>query len=535
MRGRPAASSPPPGGGPQPDSPLPGALAAAVEQAPASIMITDAAGVVQFVNPAFEAVSGWTRTEIVGRGANVLKSGRHDEAFYRELWRTIRRGEVWKGRMVNRARDGHLFTEDAVITPVLDDGGTIRSYVAVKRDVSDELVLKEALCQAQRLEGIGLLAGGIAHDFNNVLTVILSCAEALREELAAGGTPGPRAREDVEEIHAAAARAADLTRQLLTFARRHPIEPVPLDLNGVLRRSERLLRRVIGEDVRLRVSLQDDLWAIRADPGQLEQVVLNLAVNARDAMPDGGAFVIETSNVVAERSHQHLLPGLSPGAYVRLSARDDGAGMTEEVRARAFEPFFTTKPPGEGTGLGLSTVYGIVKQSSGHIRVESAPGQGTSFELWFPRTAEAPRDPAAPRAAAPGGGTETVVLVEDDAQVRAVAERALVASGYRVLVAGGADDALRVAASEPGPIHLLVTDVVMPGTGGKPLAEEFSRRRPLAGVLFVSGYAEGAVTREGALPPGLRFLPKPFTPADLVARVRAVLDERSAPGPDRAR
>ncbi len=497
-------------------------LAAAVEQTPAAIMITDAGGIIQYANPAFERVSGWSRAEVAGKRANLLKSGRHDAAFYRDMWSTISAGRVWKGRIVNRARDGRTFTEDAVIAPVVDDAGAIRNYVAVKRNVTDELGLQEALAQSQRLDSVGRLAGGIAHDFNNILTVILSCADAIRDEL---GAQPPQVREDLEEIRSAAVRAAELTRQLLTFARRQPIEPVPLDLNRVLAGSERLLRRVLGEDLRLQVGTQPDLWAVRADPGQLEQVVLNLAVNARDAMPEGGVVSIEAANVVAGGDDPLPFPDMEPGGYVRLVVTDSGSGMTEEVRARAFEPFFTTKGPGGGTGLGLSTVYGIVKQSGGFIRVESAPGRGSTFEIFLPRTLERPREAAERVRPAAEGGTETVVLVEDDPQVRAVAARALLASGYRVLVASGADDALHVAETEPGHIDLLVTDVVMPGVGGKPLAEEFARRRPGAGVLFVSGYAESAITRGGAVQPGVRFLPKPFTPADLVAKVRSVLDE----------
>ncbi len=376
------------------------------------------------------------------------------------------------------------------------------------------------LAESQKLESIGRLAGGIAHDFNNLLTVILSCAHTLGEDLREG-KPRP---EDVDEIRAAGERARDLTAQLLAFARKQVITPEPLDLNEVLRGMERLLRRVLDEDVRLETSLPEGLWPVRADRGQLGQVVLNLAVNARDAMPSGGRLAIETANVSLGADARGM--ELAPGPYVRLTLRDTGHGMSPEVRAHLFEPFFTTKPKGRGTGLGLPTVYGIVKQSGGHVQVESREGAGTAVHVYLPRCDE-PATPARPAAEVPRrGGSETVLVVEDDRHVREVTVRTLREAGYRVMVAQGAAAALEASAQEPGPIDLLVTDVIMPGLDGRALAGKLSGHRPSLRILYVSGYAERVVAEHGVLAPGLEFLSKPFTPAALLDRVRAVLDLR---------
>jgi CheY-like chemotaxis protein len=349
--------------------------------------------------------------------------------------------------------------------------------------------------------------------------VILGCAEVLREDLPAG-----RAQvEDVEEIRAAGERARDLTAQLLAFARRQVITPEPLDLNEVVRGTEKLLGRLLGEDVNVELSLAPDLWPVRADRGQLGQVLLNLSVNARDAMPTGGRLALETENVTF--GPEASPSGVPAGRWVRLTVRDDGHGMTAEVREHLFEPFFTTKPKGHGTGLGLPTVYGIVKQSGGHVEVRSAEGAGTVFDVYLPATDQQPASarPAAPRGA-PRRGTETVLVVEDDPHVRDVTVRALRDGGYRVLVAEGGEAALGVAGADPAPIHLLLTDVVMPGMDGRALAERLAARRPAMRVLFMSGYAESVIARHGVLAPGVELLAKPFTPAALLGTVRAVLD-----------
>jgi PAS domain S-box-containing protein len=395
--------------------------------------------------------------------------------------------------------------------------------VAIERGLAEvaRASLEEQFRQAQKLESIGRLAGGIAHDFNNLLTVILSGAEELKRGLEEGAVLDA---EIVGEIGAAGGRARELTRQLLAFARRQVIAPVPVDLNALVRRGEKLLRCVLGEDVELAATLQPALWPVRCDPGQMEQVLLNLAVNARDAMPSGGKLTIETSNLDVDASHGALFPGIEPGPYVRLAMHDCGIGMSPEVKARLFEPFFTTKPAGKGTGLGLATVYGIVNQNGGFIRVESEPGCGATFELLFPRTDQAAVAAAPPAAVGAARGTETVLVVEDDLQVREVTVRSLRAGGYLVLAAGGGREALDLLAREGAQLHLLVTDVVMQGLDGRALADELRRRHPELRVLYVSGHAEDAILERGVLEPGVAFLPKPFTASSLLARVRAVLD-----------
>ena len=497
-------------------------LEAAVEQTPASIVISDEAGVIQYVNPAFERLTGYARSEAIGRRTSIVKSGRHPPEFYADLWATISAGRVWNGRIVNRGKDGRPFTEDCVIAPVKDAEGTIRNYVAVKRDVTNELALQQHLSESQRLDSVAMLAGGIAHDFNNLLTVILSCAELLKSSPAAAG-PGA---EVIDEIHVAGQRAKDLTRKLLAFARRQVIEPVPLDLGKVVRDGERLLRRVLNEDIAVVVRLASDPWTVRCDPAQIEQVILNLAVNARDAMPNGGKLTLETANVEVDESWAASFPGVRHGPHVRLSVQDTGVGMQPEVKARAFDPFFTTKPPGKGTGLGLATVHGIVKQSGGFIRVESEPGRGTRFEILFPRTFEAARRASGSVTPSATGGTEAVLLVEDDPHVRRTTVRALRSGGYEVVVAEEARAALRFLSDESRKVDLLLSDVVMPGMDGPQLAEAARARRPGMRVLFVSGHAHEVLAQRGIEPGRVALLDKPYTAGSLLARVREVLDAR---------
>jgi CheY-like chemotaxis protein len=365
------------------------------------------------------------------------------------------------------------------------------------------------------------LAGGIAHDFNNLLTVITSYSDLLLEEL---GTEDPR-RGDVAEIRKAGASAAGLTRQLLAFSRQQVLEPRVLDMNAVVSSAETLLKRLIGEDIELVTALAPRLGAIKADPGQLEQVIVNLAVNARDAMPEGGKITIETANVDMDVAYVRDHPLARPGPYVMLSVSDTGTGMDEQTQRRIFEPFFTTKEMGKGTGLGLATVYGIVKQSGGFIWVYSELDHGTTFKVYLPRVTEAVDAPT-PRAQPKESprGTETVLLVEDAAAVRAVSRQVLERLGYAVLEAPDGKAALHLATKHRGPIHLLLTDVVMPELGGRQLAEQLTALRPELKVLYVSGYTDDAVVRHGVLEAGIAYLQKPFTPEILGRRVREVLD-----------
>jgi two-component system, cell cycle sensor histidine kinase and response regulator CckA len=387
------------------------------------------------------------------------------------------------------------------------------------RAEADRVTLEDQLRQAQKMEAVGRLAGGIAHDFNNLLTVIIGSGQLLLAEM----KPDRPEVSDIEEMVKAGERAAEMTRQLLAFSRRQVIEPREIGLNGIVGSIEKMLKRMIGEDVKLKTVLAPDLGVIRADPGQLDQVLANLAINARDAMPEGGSITMTTANIFLDEAFVAGHADLKAGEFVRLSVSDTGSGMTAETRARIFEPFFTTKDVGKGTGLGLSTVFGIVKQAGGHIEVDTAVGRGTTFELYFPRIEPAAHPIAAadPVTAAKGAGT--ILVVEDNAPLRSLTGRMLRDLGYAVLLASGPDEAMIVSDRHDGPIDLLLTDVVMPGMSGRALANGLTRMRPAMKVLFASGYADEELGRHGVLDSGIALLPKPFTPITLGNKVREVL------------
>ena len=383
------------------------------------------------------------------------------------------------------------------------------------------------LLHAQKLEAIGRLAGGVAHDFNNIITAILGYCELMRLD---SPRDDPR-HGDLEEINAAAERAATLTRQLLAFSRRQVLDPQSLHLNEVVAEMDRMLRRLIGEDMELRTHLDPDLGWVRADLGQIEQVMMNLVVNARDAMPDGGMVTISTANVELGKDIGAHLEG-GPGPHVMLAVSDTGCGMDADTRSRLFEPFFTTKPQGKGTGLGLATVYGIVRQSGGTIYVYSEPGRGSTFKIYLPEVA--PPATRAARVSQPPprlDGDETVLLVEDESAVRALARKVLETHGYTVLEADRGARALELSDAHRGVVHLLVTDVVMPEMGGREVAQQLARRRPDMRVLFMSGYTDDAVVLHGVLAADVAYLQKPFTPQGLLRKVRAVLDGDGPPPP----
>jgi two-component system, cell cycle sensor histidine kinase and response regulator CckA len=414
------------------------------------------------------------------------------------------------------------------------EAGRIRRVVATYAFVPPDLVLvhvddvtdlrraEEQLRIAQRLEAVGRLAGGVAHDFNNVLSVILSYAEFA----IASVKEGDPLRDDLVRIHQAAARAAALTRQLLAFGRKQLLEPVVIAPNDVVSSMQSMMRRLIGEDIDLGFVLAADVGNVEADTSQLEQVLMNLVVNARDAMPLGGRITVETSNVELDAPYAEQHAGVRPGSYVALSIADTGSGMDAETKARLFDPFFTTKEAGKGTGLGLSTVYGIVKQSGGHIAVDSEVGRGTTFRIYLPRALAAVRASARTHALSMRpGGTETILVVEDEEELRRLANRILGRAGYSVLTAADGEEALQICKRHQGPIHLLLTDVVMPKMGGRELATRIVVERPTLKVLYTSGYTDDAIAHHGVLDPGVRFVAKPVTPAELTRKVREVLDE----------
>ncbi|MFQ5611598.1 MAG: PAS domain S-box protein [Anaerolineae bacterium] len=498
-------------------------LTTVIEQSAESVIITDVGGTILYVNPAFERVTGYSRAEAVGQNPRILKSGKHDPAFYEELWVTLVAGRVWRGRFVNRKKDGTLYTEEATISPIREPGGGIINYVAIKRDVTREVELEEQYLQAQKMEPVGRLAGGIAHDFNNLLTAINGFARLLKHELPEDN-PG---QEMVDKILKSGQRAADLVHQLLTFSRKQITEPRVLNLNICVSELDKMLRRIIGEDIQIETILSPDLGMIKVDPTQIEQVILNLVVNARDAMPDGGELTIETANVVLNQARITGYGPMQPAEYVLLAVSDTGVGMSRDVQARIFEPFFTTKEPGQGTGLGLATVFGIVRQNHGCIRVYSEEGLGTTFKIYLPRVRATESGPSVPSKTGMElpGGHETILLVEDDQGARELACYVLEDLGYTLLAAQSGSEGLQVAARHSGPIHLLLADVVMPGMNGKALADELARTRPNLKTLFISGYPDTVITYHGIIESGAAFLQKPFSPLALAQKVRAVLDE----------
>ena len=494
-------------------------LMTAIEQTPESVVITDPNGYIVFVNPAFEQVTGYSRAEAIGLSTHVLKSGKHDKAFYRDLWTQISAGQVWRGRFINKRKNGALFTEDAVIAPVRDENGTVTNYIAIKRDISRELELENQYRQTQKIDSIGRLAGGVAHDFNNILAVICGHTDLALTQV----SPDSPLRSNLDSIQESAERAANLTRQLLAFARRQVIEPRLINLNELIVNLNKMLRRLIGEDIKLMTQTAPDLGRIKADPGQIEQVLLNLVVNARDTMPDGGTLTIRTGNATLDEDYarRHLV---TPGEYVMVSVSDTGAGMTDEVKLHIFEPFFTTKEQGKGTGLGLATCFGIIQQSNGHIRCDSELGKGTRFEIFLQRVqgTEDAANPEAPMLLPQG--SETILLAEDEPSLRRLIGRVLRTQGYTILEAADGNEALALGQANGAKIQLLLTDVIMPGLSGKMLAEWITQVNPGVKVLFISGYINNAAVRGAMSKAGTFFLQKPFNPLTLAKKVREALE-----------
>jgi len=500
-------------------------LSRAVEQSPVSIVITNVRGDIDYVNPKFTEITGYAREEVLGKNPRVLKSGESPPELYRALWEAITSGREWRGELHNRKKNGELFWEDASISPIMDDHGRITYFLAVKEDITARKLLEAQFQQSQKMEAIGRLAGGVAHDFNNLLTVISGYTSLLLRDAARDSRPGMA----LTEIEAASKRAAALTQQLLAFGRRQVLQPRPLSLATVVADLEKMLRRVIGEDVVLSTSSAADLGTVVADPGQIEQILLNLTVNARDAMPGGGRIEIETANATVDEKAVRSMPGMAPGDYVLLSVSDTGTGIPPEVIGHIFEPFFTTKEKGKGTGLGLATVYGIVKQSGGGIYADTELGRGTTFRIYLPRVREAATSPdAAPAEPTVPRGTETILLVEDEDGVRNVVGRLLEDFGYHVIPLSDPMEAIaRMGDAGADRVELVLTDIVMPHMDGRTLAGRLRESRPSLKVLFMTGYTPDESLRSGAAE-GTAVLQKPFRPEQLARKVREVLDSRPA-------
>jgi two-component system cell cycle sensor histidine kinase/response regulator CckA len=491
----------------------------AVEQTADLVVITDRTGIMEYVNPAFETLTGYSSEEAIGRTLRILKSKQQVPGLYQEMWRTILSGETFRGTVISRKKNGETFLAEKTVTPLRDAEQRITHFISTDRDITELRRLEAQLERAQRMDAIGRLAGGVAHDFNNLLMVISAYAELMLESLVLEHP----LRRNVTEIMTAAGRATDLTRQLLAFGRKQMQLLRVLDLNTVITEISRMLPRLIGEDIQLVIVPGCDLGRVKVDPVQIEQVLMNLAANARDAMPRGGRLTIETANIQLDEAYLQRRSVVPVGDYVVLTVTDLGQGIAPEHMAHIFEPFYTTKEVGKGTGLGLATVYGIVKQNQGFIWVYSEPGLGTTFKIYLPRVWEQSVPPLFPPVEKAPRGSETLLLVEDEAAVRESEEEFLRLSGYTVLEARDGEHAVRVARDYVGTIHLMISDVVMPNMGGAELRDRLGAARPLMRVLFVSGYAESTVLQHGAIDVGSRFLQKPFTLKSLARKIRDVL------------
>jgi PAS domain S-box-containing protein len=498
-------------------------LSSAIDQSPLSIVITDAQGTIEFVNPRFTEITGYGLEESRGKNPRILQSGKTPPEVYAALWSTITSGKVWKGTFCNRKKNGDLFYEEATIAPVKNDSGATTHFIAIKEDITGKMLLEDQLRQAQKMEAIGTLAGGIAHDFNNLLTVIIGYGNILKMKM----RPDDPLRVPVDQILESSERAAHLTHGLLAFSRKQVISPRPVDLNDIVRNVEKLLRRIIGEDVAMATNLTDKGLIVMADPVQIEQVLMNFATNARDAMPQGGSLTISTSEVELGEDFVAARGFGKSGAHALIAVSDTGQGMDEETREHIFDPFFTTKEPGKGTGLGLAIVYGIVKQHNGNITVYSDPGKGTTFNICLPLMVtvgeKEEQQPVAPLQ----GGTETILLAEDEREVRDLTAMVLREYGYTVVEAVDGQDAVEKFTAYPGKIDLLVLDVIMPRKSGKDAFDAIKMLGPETPVLFVSGYTADILREKGITEEGIAFVAKPVRHFDLLRKMREILDRMS--------
>jgi len=497
-------------------------LATAIKQATESILITDSEGTIEYANPAFERVSGIQIENAIDQKLNSVQGHLQDEEFHQAMWETLKQGRIWKGQIISKRPDGRQYIEEASISPVRDANGNIIHYVVVKCDATNERQLEARFRHAQKMEAVGQLAGGIAHDFNNIIGVVLGYSDLILRKL----SETDPLRTKVEMIRNVAQKAAQITRQLLAFSRRQLLQPRVLDLNARLREILEMVQQIIGENIQPSLQLAEEEMSIKVDPNYLDQVIMNMVVNARDAMPQGGKLVFETSRVDIDAMFAANHADATPGKYVLLKITDTGIGMSPEIRSRVFEPFFTTKGTGKGTGLGLSTAYGIVKQSGGFIDLESEVNKGTTFKIYFPAVFESSPKKTVPKELKDlPRGTETILLVEDEEPVRKMVHEILMEQGYTILCANNGEEALHVFDNYQKKIDLLFTDVVMPKMGGVELSERLRQRAPNIKVLFTSGYAQGAFFQTPKSSRSVSFLPKPFEPSSLLKRVHDVLRE----------
>jgi two-component system cell cycle sensor histidine kinase/response regulator CckA len=497
-------------------------LAAIVESSEDAVIGCSSSGLITSWNNGAERLFGYAAAEMVQKPMEAAADFHWPEEI-RAMKEVLGGSHVPLLEAVRRRKDGKEVHVSVRVSPVHDRQGGIVGASVIARDITEKRRLETLIRHAQKMEAVGQLAGGIAHDFNNLLTVIAGCTEVLLHTCA-----DSVGRPLLMEIHRASDRAASLTRQLLAFSRKQVLTPKIVDLNDVVRDVEKMLVRLLGADIDLKTAMAAGLKPVKIDPGQMEQVLVNLAVNARDAMPCGGKLTIETANVVLDQAYANSRTNVKPGRYVMVAVSDEGTGMTDDIRSRIFEPFFTTKEAGKGTGLGLAMVYGIVNQSGGDIYVYSEPGCGTTFKIYLPAMNHVPTGATLHDFKPTAGGSETILIVEDEAGVRRIARIALETHGYRVLEASCGHEAVHVAMSHQGVIHLVVSDVVMPDLSGPQVVTRLRELRPDLKALYVSGYTNDAVFRHGVLDAEVEFLQKPFTAVALAGKVRALLDGHGA-------
>jgi len=496
-------------------------LKVAIEQVSEVIIITDPDGRIQYVNPAFTRVTGYAGDEVLQHTPRILKSDKHDDDFFRDLWRTITSGRTWNGRLVNRKKDGSLYTEETTISPVFDQQGAIVNFVAIKHDITNQLKLEAQYRHAQKMESVGRLTGGVAHDFNNILAVIIGYTEMALEKT----HPDQRLHADLQKIHEAAMRSANIVRQLLAYSRKQHIAPRIIDLNQAVDSILNMLRHLIGEDIELVWIPTPDLPPIKMDPAQIDQILTNLCVNARDASGENDTVTIRTARAFLDKAFCSEFPEAEPGDYIVLTVADNGCGIAPDLLDKIYEPFFTTKSL-LGSGLGLPTVYGIVQQNSGVIEVESTLGLGTTFSIYLPVAVTDDTQKKQERIKPPGASArgETILLVEDDPRLLAMAQSILEDLGYKTVTTTSPETAMALIRQHPGRIDLLLTDVIMPVMNGKELADRLIAAFPELRVIYMSGYTADIIDHHGVLDEQTPFLQKPFSVMQLAETIRATLD-----------
>ncbi len=494
-------------------------LATVVEQVGEGILLTDLEGNIEYVNPAFEKITGYKKEDAIGNNPRFLKSGKHDSRFYKNMWDRITRGETWEGRLINRKKSGAYYYEETTISPIKDTSGAIINYAAIKKDISKEVSLESQLIHTQRMDAVGQLAGGIAHDFNNILTAIIGFASYMKLKM----DDDDPLKNQLEQILSASENAANLTKGLLAFSRKQPVNLNAVKLNDIVLKVEKLIRRLISEDIEIKISMSQDDLHVMADGGQLEQILINLATNARDAMYQGGMLSISVEHTVLDERFIKAHGYGKVGPYGLISISDTGIGMDEETRKRIFEPFFTTKELGKGTGLGLSIVYGIIKQHGGIINVYSEPGVGTTFKIYMPLTNSREYEMRQGELDSPLGGNETILYAEDDENARISTKAFIEEFGYKVIEAVDGVDAVNIFKEKKDEIDLLVLDVIMPNKNGIEAYDEISKVQPGIQALFTSGYPKEIVEQKKLSGEDITLISKPISPNEILTKIRETL------------